>query len=91
MANSGVYRASLPVAGVSGTLQNRFQNTSAQGLVQAKTGTMSGVVALSGYLNPTSYEPLIFSIVVNQSDLSAATIRQAIDEIVVTLARLQQC
>lgn len=91
MANSGVYRASLPLAGVSGTLQNRFQNTPAQGIVQAKTGTMSGVVALSGYLSAASYEPLIFSILVNQSNLSAAAIRQAIDEVVVTLARLHRC
>lgn len=91
MASSNIYRASLPVAGISGTLKSRFQNTPAQGIVQAKTGTMSGVVALSGYLNAASYEPLVFSILVNQSDLSATAIRQAIDEIVVVLTRLRRC
>ncbi|MUL35385.1 D-alanyl-D-alanine carboxypeptidase/D-alanyl-D-alanine endopeptidase [Gloeocapsopsis dulcis] len=91
MANSNVYRTSLPVAGISGTLKNRFQNTPAQGIVQAKTGTMSGIAALSGYLNTASYEPLIFSILVNQSNLSATEIRQAIDEIVVLLSRLRRC
>lgn len=85
------YQASLPVAGISGTLQNRFQNTPAQGIVQAKTGTVSGVVALSGYIDPPSYKPLVFSIIVNQSDRSAATLRQAVDDIVLLLTRLRRC
>lgn len=88
---AAVYRASLPVAGISGTLQNRFRDTGAQGIVQAKTGTMSGVVALSGYLDAPNYQPIVFSIVVNQSDQSAATLRQAIDELVLLLTRLHRC
>ncbi len=94
MANSplaSVYRASLSVAGTSGTLQNRFRGTAAQGIVQAKTGTIGGVVALSGYIDVPNYEPLVFSIIVNQSDRSAATLRQAIDEIVILLTRLRRC
>jgi D-alanyl-D-alanine carboxypeptidase/D-alanyl-D-alanine-endopeptidase (penicillin-binding protein 4) len=86
-----VYRASLPVAGVSGTLKTRFLNTPAQGIFQGKTGTMSGVVALSGYLNSPTYQPLVVSILVNQSEQPASTIRQAMDEIVVLLTRLRTC
>ena len=86
-----VYRASLPVAGISGSLQNRFRDTTAQGIVQAKTGTMSGVVALAGYLDAPNYQPIVFSIIVNQSDQSAATLRQAIDEIVLQLTRINPC
>ena len=85
------YRASLPVAGISGTLENRFRNTPAQGIVQAKTGTVSGVVALSGYIDAPNYEPLVFSIIVNQSDRPATTLRQAVDEIVLLLTRLRRC
>jgi len=88
---AAVYRASLPVAGISGTLQNRFRNTPAQGIFQAKTGTLGGVVAISGYLDAPNYEPLIFSIIVNQSDQPAATLRQAIDEIVLLLTQLHRC
>ena len=88
---ASVYRSSLPVAGISGTLRNRFRDSSAKGIVSAKTGAMSGVVALSGYLDAPNYEPLVFSIIVNQSDQPAATLRQAIDEIVLLLTRLQRC
>lgn len=86
-----VFRASLPVAGVSGTLKNRFLNTSAQGLVQAKTGTMMGVVSLSGYVNVPNYETLVFSIMVNQSEQPASVVRKAMDEIVVLLTQLRRC
>nr|WP_322711629.1 D-alanyl-D-alanine carboxypeptidase/D-alanyl-D-alanine-endopeptidase [Nostoc sp. ChiSLP03a]MDZ8212872.1 D-alanyl-D-alanine carboxypeptidase/D-alanyl-D-alanine-endopeptidase [Nostoc sp. ChiSLP03a] len=86
-----IYRASLPVAGKSGTLKGRFQDTPAAGIVQAKTGTLTGVVSLSGYMNAPKYEPLVFSIIVNQSDQSATVIRQAIDEVVVLLTQLQHC
>ncbi|MBD1836246.1 D-alanyl-D-alanine carboxypeptidase/D-alanyl-D-alanine-endopeptidase [Cyanobacteria bacterium FACHB-472] len=88
---AAIYLASLPVAGKSGSLLNRFQNTPAQGIVQAKTGTMSGVVSLSGYMSHPEYETIVFSIIVNQSDQSAATVRQAIDEIVLLLTRLKKC
>lgn len=88
---ASVYRASLPTAGVSGSLQHRFLNTTAQGNLQAKTGTLSGVSALSGYLDVPGYKPLVVSIMVNQSDQSTTTLRQAIDEIVVLLTRLGSC
>ncbi len=88
---AAIYIASLPVAGKSGNLLNRFQNTPAQGIVQAKTGTMSGVVSLSGYMSHPEYETIVFSIIVNQSNQSAATVRQAVDEIVLLLTRLKKC
>jgi serine-type D-Ala-D-Ala carboxypeptidase/endopeptidase (penicillin-binding protein 4) len=94
MANSpaaSIYRASLPVAGESGTLKNRLKNTPNRVILQAKTGTLSGVSALSGYVEVPNYEPLVFSIIVNQSDLSAAKLRSATDEIVLLLNRLRRC
>ncbi|QSV62169.1 MAG: D-alanyl-D-alanine carboxypeptidase/D-alanyl-D-alanine-endopeptidase [Dolichospermum sp. DL01] len=86
-----VFRDSLAIAGVNGTLKNRFLNTAAAGMVQAKTGSMTGISALSGYMNAPNYEPLVFSIIVNQSEQPGKVMRTAIDEIVVLLSELKQC
>ncbi|MEM7556691.1 MAG: D-alanyl-D-alanine carboxypeptidase/D-alanyl-D-alanine-endopeptidase [Cyanobacteria bacterium P01_A01_bin.84] len=84
---ASVFYASLPGAGKTGTLKYRFSNTPAEGIVLAKTGTMTGVVSLAGYVNIPNYEPVVFSIMTNQSENSARVTRKAIDEIVVAIAK----
>lgn len=59
------YIAALPVAGHDGTLQRRFKNPEQQGLIRAKTGTMTGVVSLSGYLYTANAHTLAFAIFIN--------------------------
>jgi D-alanyl-D-alanine carboxypeptidase/D-alanyl-D-alanine-endopeptidase (penicillin-binding protein 4) len=86
-----IYRSSLAVAGINGTLAKRFQNTPIQGNFQGKTGTLSGVSALSGYLELPDYQPLVITIIVNNSNLSSSTLRQAIDDIVLILGKLHYC
>jgi len=89
--NSAVYRNSLAVAGRIGSLQNRFLDTPVAGKFQGKTGFVSGSIALSGYLEPPDYSPLVLSILINQFDRPTEEIREAIDEIVILLAQLQRC
>ena len=87
-----VFLASLPVAGISGTLRNRLRRTSAEGTVRAKTGTLRGVKALSGYINHPEYGVLVFSIITNQpTNQSSYFAVQAIDEIVLKLSTLTNC
>ena len=86
-----IYRDSLPIAGVSGSLKNRMKGTLAQGIVKAKTGSMSGVASLSGYINPPQYAPLVFSIILNQHDRPTSQMVKVIDEMMVVLARVRQC
>lgn len=85
------YQDSLAVAGVSGTLQERFKNTLVAENLQGKTGTLSGNSALSGYLTVPGYRRLVFSIMVNQSDRPASDLRAAIDEIIVLISQLKSC
>jgi serine-type D-Ala-D-Ala carboxypeptidase/endopeptidase (penicillin-binding protein 4) len=85
------YRNSLAVAGNSGTLQNRFLNSPVAGKLQGKTGFLSGSTALSGYLEPPNYSPLVLSILINQFDRPLGDIQEAIDEIVTLLAQLHRC
>lgn len=59
------WRATLPVAGVDGTLRNRFKGTALQGRLNAKTGTLNASNALSGYLTAKSGRTLVFSAFAN--------------------------
>jgi serine-type D-Ala-D-Ala carboxypeptidase/endopeptidase (penicillin-binding protein 4) len=86
-----IYRDSLPLSGISGSLKNRMKGTIAQGIVRAKTGSLSGVASLSGYINPPQYSPLVFSIILNQHDRPTSQMVKVIDEIVIVLARLKKC
>eukprot|EP00029_Vermamoeba_vermiformis_P005386 TRINITY_DN1857_c0_g1_i1.p1 TRINITY_DN1857_c0_g1~~TRINITY_DN1857_c0_g1_i1.p1 ORF type:complete len:506 (-),score=69.81 TRINITY_DN1857_c0_g1_i1:24-1541(-) len=82
----------LPVAGESGTLKNRFIGTPAQGVVFAKTGSLSDTYTLAGYvLRPNQYNPIVFSVMVNQNAAGSGPARALMDQIVVLLAQLQNC
>ncbi|HLL77017.1 MAG TPA: D-alanyl-D-alanine carboxypeptidase/D-alanyl-D-alanine-endopeptidase [Pyrinomonadaceae bacterium] len=63
--NFQVWLDSQPVAGVDGTLRGRMRGTMAAGNLRAKTGTISNVSALSGYVTTAAGERLAFSIIVN--------------------------
>jgi serine-type D-Ala-D-Ala carboxypeptidase/endopeptidase (penicillin-binding protein 4) len=84
-----LYRDSLAVAGVSGTLKNRFKDS--KNLIQGKTGSLTGVAAIAGYINPPQYQPLAFSIMINNHDRPNSEIRAAMDEMVGTFAKLRSC
>ncbi|HLU67038.1 MAG TPA: D-alanyl-D-alanine carboxypeptidase/D-alanyl-D-alanine-endopeptidase [Kofleriaceae bacterium] len=56
---------SLSIGGVDGTISRRMSRGPAAGLVRAKTGTLDGVSALSGYVATDARSPLAFSILVN--------------------------
>ena len=85
------YRQSLPVAGQSGSLKRRFEQTPVAGRLWAKTGSMSGVSALAGYLYPQRFSPLAVSLIINQSPASYGALTQVIDELVLTLVALEDC
>jgi len=53
---------SLPIAGVDGTLKKRMIGTSAEGNVKAKTGSVTGVSTLTGYLIASNGHLFCFSI-----------------------------
>lgn len=55
---------SLPIAGVDGTLKRRMTNTTAQGNVRAKTGSLTGVSSLAGYATAANGHRLCFAIIV---------------------------
>ncbi len=66
-----LYYASLPIAGVDGTLRSRMIGTPAQNNVHAKTGTLSQARALSGYVTGRSGQLYVFSLLMNNFPGSA--------------------
>jgi D-alanyl-D-alanine carboxypeptidase/D-alanyl-D-alanine-endopeptidase (penicillin-binding protein 4) len=59
------WRATLPVAGVDGTLRNRYKGSPLEGKMWAKTGTMNEATGLTGYLVAASGKTVAFSVLVN--------------------------
>ncbi len=80
------WRNTLPVAGVDGTLDNRFKDSPLKGRMWAKTGTLDEVNALSGYLTAASGRTLAFSILVNGRRPGSDAEQQAIDRIAEAIA-----
>jgi D-alanyl-D-alanine carboxypeptidase/D-alanyl-D-alanine-endopeptidase (penicillin-binding protein 4) len=72
----------LPVGGQDGTLSSRFGATAAAGRVYAKTGSLSHVSALSGYVQRLDGTWVAFSVLVNNyGGPSAAEVRGVMDRI----------
>jgi len=80
------FEATLPIAGRDGTLWNRMNNTLAADNVRAKTGAMTNVRALSGYVRTRDNERLAFSIVANNFNAAPAVVDRAVDRALERLA-----
>ncbi|HVJ08957.1 MAG TPA: D-alanyl-D-alanine carboxypeptidase/D-alanyl-D-alanine-endopeptidase [Acidisarcina sp.] len=80
------YRATLPVAGVDGTLAGRFTQSPVKGRLEAKTGTLGGVHALSGYLTAASGRTVILAIFCNHRRPGNDAERRTVDRIVEAIA-----
>ncbi|MBD2109329.1 D-alanyl-D-alanine carboxypeptidase/D-alanyl-D-alanine-endopeptidase [Nodosilinea sp. FACHB-13] len=85
-----VFRDSLAIASQTGTLSSRLRGTALEGRLQGKSGALTGNVALSGYVQPPNYEPLVFSLVINHSNQSATVLRQKIDQLLLLVAQLEE-
>lgn len=75
---------SMPIAGIDGTLTNRMKKTAAQSNVHAKTGTVTGVTSLAGYLTAANGHLIAFSIICN-GHKKAAEGRAFQDRVCITL------
>ncbi|HVN22619.1 MAG TPA: D-alanyl-D-alanine carboxypeptidase/D-alanyl-D-alanine-endopeptidase [Syntrophorhabdales bacterium] len=82
------FLASLPVSGVDGTLSKRMRHTPAGGRIFAKTGSMTHVQNLSGYLKGGQGEMYLFSFLVNNFSGSAESVRQLQDALLARLVDL---
>jgi len=87
--NFAVFYESLPIAGVDGTIRTRMRDTPAQGNLRAKTGTLSMVRSLSGYVRTADGRLLEFSVLCNNWTTPQAAVDRVQDAIGATLAQLR--
>ncbi|MBC7631417.1 D-alanyl-D-alanine carboxypeptidase/D-alanyl-D-alanine-endopeptidase [Aeromicrobium sp.] len=78
----------LPVSGFTGTLVDRFTAlTAAQGLVRAKTGTLTGVHSLTGYAVDADGLPVIFAVMTDDADTAMPLAAEAdLDKVAAAIA-----
>jgi D-alanyl-D-alanine carboxypeptidase/D-alanyl-D-alanine-endopeptidase (penicillin-binding protein 4) len=73
------FLATLPVAGVDGTIAGRMKGTRAAGNVKAKTGTIANVRSLSGYLTTAAGERVVFSMIANNFTTPSSVVDAAVE------------
>jgi serine-type D-Ala-D-Ala carboxypeptidase/endopeptidase (penicillin-binding protein 4) len=78
----------LPVAGVDGTLRTRMRGTTAESNVRGKTGTLSNVRSLSGYVTTADGRLLLFSVLCNNYLVPTDYVTRVQDSIAIRLSRL---
>jgi serine-type D-Ala-D-Ala carboxypeptidase/endopeptidase (penicillin-binding protein 4) len=80
-----LFRSTLPLAGIDGTISDRMKGTPAHGRIQAKTGTLGHVNTLAGYAQTAKGESLAFSIMCNNHKLTSSGAKRIIDKIAETM------
>ncbi|HEX2867329.1 MAG TPA: D-alanyl-D-alanine carboxypeptidase/D-alanyl-D-alanine-endopeptidase [Ignavibacteriales bacterium] len=85
-----VWYDAQPIAGIDGTLRSRMKGTKAEGNVHAKTGTISNVRGLSGYVKTADGEDLVFSFLVNGYLCSSKETENITDSVLEMIASLDR-
>jgi D-alanyl-D-alanine carboxypeptidase/D-alanyl-D-alanine-endopeptidase (penicillin-binding protein 4) len=81
-----IFRQSLSVAGVSGTLGHLLNGTPAEGNLLAKSGTMSRVKSYAGYIHAASGRELIFAVIANNFDCPGPEMTRKLEKIMELMA-----
>lgn len=73
-SNGKRFKASLPVAGVSGTMRNICKNQAGHGKIAAKSGSMTRIKSYAGYVDSSSGKKYAFALIVNNQDCSSSVL-----------------
>jgi D-alanyl-D-alanine carboxypeptidase/D-alanyl-D-alanine-endopeptidase (penicillin-binding protein 4) len=80
-----LYEDTLPIAGVDGSLAERFKNTPLQGVMRGKTGSLTHVNSLSGYATTRSGDHIAFCIVANNHNMTTKKVLETVDQILLEI------
>jgi D-alanyl-D-alanine carboxypeptidase/D-alanyl-D-alanine-endopeptidase (penicillin-binding protein 4) len=90
MRHRNAFLATFPIGGEDGTLQRRMVGTAAEHNVRAKTGSISNVRSLSGYVTTSNGETLAFSMIANNFTVAQSEVDAALDLAVSHLAEFSR-
>lgn len=82
--------SSLPIAGLDGTLRKRLKDSPAALHARLKTGSLSGVVAIAGYVPDASSQPCVVVAFINDEHVANGAGRAVLDALVDWVARTPQ-
>tara|TARA_R110000851_G_scaffold151763_6_gene293203 strand:- start:707 stop:2167 length:1461 start_codon:yes stop_codon:yes gene_type:complete len=80
------WKDTFPVGGTDGSLKRRFRGTILESNIFAKTGTLKGTSALSGYMVAASGQTLAFSVIANERPLAVSSATPMMDAALVRIA-----
>jgi len=81
---------SMSIAGETGTLENMFKGSIAEGKLRAKSGTISRVKAYAGYVTSVSGREIAFSMVVNNFSCKSNEARAKLEQLMIALAEFNK-
>ncbi|HUM88129.1 MAG TPA: D-alanyl-D-alanine carboxypeptidase/D-alanyl-D-alanine-endopeptidase [Prolixibacteraceae bacterium] len=79
---SDTFEQSIPLAGVEGTQKSYFQQSPVKGRIRAKTGSMTRVRSMAGYMLTQRGHNVAFSVLLNNYSGSGSTVKKEIEKIV---------
>jgi D-alanyl-D-alanine carboxypeptidase/D-alanyl-D-alanine-endopeptidase (penicillin-binding protein 4) len=88
--NAVLFKASLPVAGKSGTLRNLGKGTIAANNISAKSGYMTRVRSYSGYVTTKNNRKIAFALIVNNYNCTAYQMKKKMELIMIKLAEIER-
>jgi D-alanyl-D-alanine carboxypeptidase/D-alanyl-D-alanine-endopeptidase (penicillin-binding protein 4) len=89
-AGASPWMQTFPIAGRDGSLAQRMKGTAAEGNAIAKTGSMSNIRTLAGYVKTADGEPLAFAILANNFEGAGSGVTATIDAVVARLAAFRR-
>jgi serine-type D-Ala-D-Ala carboxypeptidase/endopeptidase (penicillin-binding protein 4) len=79
---------SIPIVGVSGTVQNLAKKSKAVGNARAKSGSIDGVRAYSGYFTNRNGELMCFSMMLNKYNSAYGSATRELEKLIILMVEL---
>jgi D-alanyl-D-alanine carboxypeptidase/D-alanyl-D-alanine-endopeptidase (penicillin-binding protein 4) len=81
------FLSSLPIAATDGTMRRRLKESPAAQRARIKTGSLSGVIAIAGYVQDANNQPVVVVAILNDEHVANGAGRAVLDALIDWVAR----